>query len=249
MSAQPAVEPITETTGPHRTHIPAEIVARVLARRGTIHPFADLDPARTALVVVDLQNGFMRPDLGFAAVATAPAIVPAVNRLARALRTAGGKVFWIKNTSDERSRREWSIMETFNLPERVAARNRTMSEGSEGHDLWPTLEVLPEDAVVLKYRYSAFLQGASDLPEMLRAEGFDTVLITGTVTSVCCESSARDAAMLNFRTVMVSDGNAGFTDAEHNAALTAFYSTFGDVLSVAEIEAILSDATATRAAA
>jgi ureidoacrylate peracid hydrolase len=56
------------------------------------------------------------------------------------------------------------------------------------------------------------------------------VLITGTVTNVCCESSARDAMMLNFKTIMVSDGNAARTDAEHNATLASFYSVFGDVM-------------------
>jgi ureidoacrylate peracid hydrolase len=64
----------------------------------------------------------------------------------------------------------------------------------------------------------------------LRARGFDTVLITGTVTNVCCESSARDAMMLNFRTIMVSDGNAAMTEHEHEASLTAFYNVFGDVM-------------------
>ena len=64
----------------------------------------------------------------------------------------------------------------------------------------------------------------------MRAQGFDTVLITGTVTNVCCESSARDAMMLNFKTIMVSDANAALTDAEHNATLASIYSTFGDVM-------------------
>src|SRR5262249_10770792 len=79
-------------------------------------------------------------------------------------------------------------------------------------------------------RFSAFVQGSSDLPERLRAQGYDTVLITGTVTNVCCESSARDAMMLNFKTIMVSDGNAARTDAEHNATLARFYSVLGDVM-------------------
>ena len=68
------------------------------------------------------------------------------------------------------------------------------------------------------------------LPQRLTAQGIETVLITGTVTNVCCESSARDAMMLNFRTVMVSDGNAAMTDAEHNATLATFYAIFGDVM-------------------
>ena len=60
--------------------------------------------------------------------------------------------------------------------------------------------------------------------------GFDIVLITGTVTNVCCESSARDAMMTSFRTVMVSDGNAALCQAEHDTALAAFYNLFGDVM-------------------
>jgi ureidoacrylate peracid hydrolase len=48
---------------------------------------------------------------------------------------------------------------------------------------------------------------------------------------VCCESTARDAMMLNFKTIMVSDGNAAVTDEDHNASLCAFYLTFGDVMS------------------
>jgi ureidoacrylate peracid hydrolase len=57
------------------------------------------------------------------------------------------------------------------------------------------------------------------------------VLVTGTVTNVCCESTARDAMMLNFKTIMVTDGNAAVTDEDHNASLCAFYLTFGDIMS------------------
>jgi ureidoacrylate peracid hydrolase len=84
---------------------------------------------------------------------------------------------------------------------------------------------------VEKTRFSAFIQGSSNLVEVLRERGLDTLLITGTVTNVCCESTARDAMMLNFRTIMVTDGNAAVTDEDHNASLTAFYLTFGDIMS------------------
>ena len=57
------------------------------------------------------------------------------------------------------------------------------------------------------------------------------VLVTGTVTNVCCESTARDAMMRNFKTIMVTDGNAANTDEDHNAALGNFYLTFGDIMS------------------
>ena len=60
-------------------------------------------------------------------------------------------------------------------------------------------------------------------------------MATGTDTDVCCESTARDAMMRNFQTIMVSDACASRTDAEHNAALIAFYRNFGDVMSSDEL--------------
>ncbi len=219
------------------------IIARVVARRGTEHVFADLDPKRTALVVVDLQNAFMDDPVGHAVCPEARAIVPAVNRLAAATRDAGGAVFWIKNTFDETCLTEWSVMQDISTPEGRERRAAAMSENTKGHELWPALDVRPEDEIVKKYRFSAFLPGASELPDRLRARGFDTVLITGTVTNVCCESSARDAMMRNFRVIMVSDGNAAMTQAEHEASLTAFYLTFGDVMDTDMVIGCLTHAT------
>ena len=77
----------------HKIAIPSYAVERALARRGRLHPFDDIDPARTALVVVDLQNGFMAPGQP-AEIAQAREIVPNVNRLAAAVRRAGGAVAW-----------------------------------------------------------------------------------------------------------------------------------------------------------
>ena len=211
-------------------NFPSSIVQRVVARRGSEHIFADLDPKRTALVVIDLQNAFMDDEVGHAVCPAARDVVPAVNRLAGALRATGGAVFWVKNTFDETCLTEWSVMQDISTPAMRARRAAAMSEGTKGHDLWPALDVRPEDEILKKNRFSAFLPGASDLPERLRARGFDTVLITGTVTNVCCESSARDAMMTNFKTVMVSDANAAMTMEEHNASLVAFYAIFGDVM-------------------
>ena len=224
------------------------IVERVIARRGGEHAFADLDPQRTALVVIDLQHAFMNEAVGHAVCPAARTIVPAVNRLAAAVRTAGGGVFWIRMTHDERCLDEWSVAHRMASPEMREKRIAALSEGSLGHALWPDLDLRPEDEIVNKYRYSAFMPGTSELPARLRARGFDTVLITGTVTNVCCESSARDANMTNFRTIMVSDGNAANSPEEHNASLSAFYNTFGDVMDTDMVIACLERARAPRAA-
>lgn len=223
----------------HKIEIPPDIIARVIKRCGTPHPFARLDPARTALLVVDMQNGYMNAEVGHSCVPTAPGIVPTINRLAATLRETGGQVYWIQNASDEKSRVEWSVLEDQASPERRAARIRSIAPGTPGHAFWPDLDIRPGDEIVPKYRYSCFIRGASDLEERLRSRGIDTVLITGTLTNVCCESTARDAMMLNFRTIMVSDANAAMTDAEHNASLIAFYLAFGDVQQAAQIEAAL----------
>jgi nicotinamidase-related amidase len=221
----------------HPFTIPPEISARVAARCGTPHPFATLVGPRTALVVVDMQNAFMDPALGHAVCAMAPAIVPAVNRLATATRAAGGGVFWIQTVHDESDDRDWAVMQAMMTPAARARRVAALTRHSAGYALWPGMDVRPEDERVEKHRFSAFIQGSGALEARLRARGFDTVLITGTVTSVCCESTARDAMMRDFRTVMVSDGNAATSDSEHEAALLGFHAMFGDVLTVTECEA------------
>jgi ureidoacrylate peracid hydrolase len=228
--------------------IPEAIVERVVRARGSEHCFADLDPTRTALVVIDLQNAFMEDPVGHAVVPAARDIVPAVNRLAAAVRQAGGGVFWVKMTHDDACLGDWSMAFEMLTPERRLKRIGALTEGTRGHDLWQQLDVRPDDETVLKYRYSGFLLGTSDLADRLRARGFDTLLITGTVTNVCCESSARDASMLNFRTIMVSDGNAALSQAEHEASLTAFYNIFGDVMDTDMLVAALERGRAAKAA-
>ena len=100
-------------------------------------------------------------------------------------------------------------------PELHQRRIAALTAGGKGHELWASLEVRPEDLTIEKTRFSAFIQGSSDLAAVLRGRGLDTILVTGTVTNVCCESTARDAMMLNFRTIMVTDGNAAVTDEDH----------------------------------
>jgi ureidoacrylate peracid hydrolase len=100
---------------------------------------------------------------------------------------------------------------------------------SADHALWPELTIAPDDLIVQKYRFSAFLPGASTLPAILRGRGIDTILIAGCMTNMCCDSSARDAVMTDFRTIMVADCNAARTDAEHLSALGSFLTGFGDV--------------------
>jgi ureidoacrylate peracid hydrolase len=214
----------------HTLSIPQSVVDRVVARRGREHVHDVLDPARTALVVVDMQNAFMLPGVAHALCPMAEKIVPNINRLAQAVRMTGGTVIWIKTTFKDDALKNWSTYFEMVKPEQGARRVAALTAGSKGHELWAALDVRADDLIVEKNRFSAFIQGSSNLAEVLRERGLDTVLITGTVTNVCCESTARDAMMLNFKTIMVTDGNAAVTDEDHNASLCAFYLTFGDVM-------------------
>jgi ureidoacrylate peracid hydrolase len=212
----------------HTLSIPADLVEKVTARAGRPHPFDVMIPSKTALVIIDMQNYFMKP--GFQGeVPMARAIVPNVNRLAAALRGLGGHVVWVKNATND-TRESWAVFHDWlQTPDRRDKRYATMDIAHEGHALWSELDAKPEDAQIVKKRFSAFIQGSSDIESYLRGRGIDTLLVGGTATNVCCESSARDAMMLNFKVIMVPDVLATHSDEDHNATLRTFYAIFGDV--------------------
>jgi ureidoacrylate peracid hydrolase len=233
----------------HEFKMPKSAISAVVARRGREHGLDDIVPERTALVVVDMQNGFMMDGVAHSLIAAAREIVPNINRLADSLRASGGTVVWVKNTVTDESMRGWPSYERLATPARRQKRIESMTEGSVGHELWADLDVRPDDLIVKKTRFSAFIQGSSPLEEMLRQRGVDTVLVAGTATGVCCESTARDAMMRGFHTVMVSDANAAHTDEEHSASLVAFYLTFGDVVTTDQLLGVMAQQQVPRQAA
>jgi ureidoacrylate peracid hydrolase len=214
----------------HTFDIPADVEARVIQRRGRLHAYDSVDPARTALIVVDMQNAFVKQGAGHAYVEEAASTCPNINRVADALRDAGGTVVWILNTVTPESLESWShFHKELSTPAGFKRRTEAMSEGTHGHELYETLSPAKVDLTVRKSRYSAFIQGSSDLDQVMRSRGIDTVLIAGTATNVCCESTARDAMMLNYRTLMLSDACSASTDEQHAATLYSFIINFGDV--------------------
>ncbi len=176
-------------------------------------------------------------------------IVPNVNRLADAVRRNGGLVVWIQTLSGPESADSWSVYYERMTPEKTRARVDGMSPDGSGYALWPDLDVRDGDEIVVKTRYSAFIHGSSNLEEVLRTHGIDTILITGVSTSTCCESTARDGMMLNFRTMMIADGCAAPDDYLHNATLNNFYLQFGDVQATDEVVALFDKSAKAAAAA
>jgi ureidoacrylate peracid hydrolase len=222
----------------HDVRIRQEIIDRVVARRGRLHWFDTLDPARSALVVIDMQNTFCQPGAP-AEVPVSRAIVPAINRLSRALRTRGVPVIWVLHANTHRGgRSDWEVF--FNHVVADQVRTRTIESLAPGRQaVWEELETAPEDVTVIKNRYSALISGSSSLERVLRNLGIDTLLIAGTKTNVCCEATARDAMMLDFKVVMLTDCCAALSDDEHRATLETIIQQFGDVLSGDEALACL----------
>jgi len=217
----------------HRYVIPESVKARVIRRQGKLFSHDAIDAARTALVVVDMQNYFVAEGFPLEAP-VARAIVPNINRMAKEMRAAGGTVVWVQTTSAGALEYWGNLHRHMLTPERSDARLAGLDEASEGFKLYRTLEPLATDLWVKKIKYSAFIAGSSDIHAQLTSRGIDTVLVTGTVTNVCCESTARDAMMLDYRVIMLSDGNASLSDEEHAASLNNFLVYFGDVMTTDE---------------
>jgi ureidoacrylate peracid hydrolase len=204
-------------------------------RARSLNQFETIDDARTALIVIDLQVAFLEP--GYVSFCRhAPDILPNVGKLVRAARARGWQVVYTRHTrldDPERGPPPWQ-----REMERLRAYFATLQPGAAGHALHPELDVRPQDLVIDKIRYSAFLPNSSTLDADLRARGIDTVIVTGTVTNVCCESSARDAHMMDYKVFFVSDANAANSDADHNASLANLGLLFADVRRTDEIVAL-----------
>jgi len=218
----------------HNVSIRQEIIDRVLARRGRFHWFEELDPRRTALVIVDMQEVFC----ALGAPAEVPGsrdIVEPINRLTGELRKIGVPVIWVLHANSQSSgRSDWEMF--FNYIVANEVRKKTLELLAPGHQqVWSGLTVGDGDTTIIKNRYSALIAGSSGLERLLRSLDVDTVLIAGTKTNICCEATARDAMMLDFKVVMVSDCCAALSDDEHRSALENMIQQFGDVMTGDEV--------------
>ena len=217
----------------HDVGVRQEIVDRVLARRGRYHWFDRLDPKRTALVVIDMQNTFCAPGSP-AEVPVSRAIVGNINELSHGLRELGVTIVWVLHANTHANgRSDWELF--FNHVVTDEVRLRTMESLAPGKQaVWQELDTAPSDITIIKNRYSALSSGSSSLERVLRNRGIVTLLIAGTKTNICCESTARDAMMLDFKVVMVSDCCAALSDDEHRATLETMIQQFGDVMTSGE---------------
>ncbi|MBL8552345.1 MAG: cysteine hydrolase [Hyphomonadaceae bacterium] len=192
-----------------------------------------ISPARTALINVDLQNCFVA-DSPLAAP-DGPAIVQRVNRLAAACREAGALVVHTLITYRP-DRSNIGVAKNFMPPAALEA--RLLEQGQKSAELHRDLVVAPDDILLEKPRYGAF--HATDLDLILRNRGIEAVIITGICTNICCETTAREAAVRDYKVLFTSDGTTtfatgGLTHQELQRATCATLAVvFAQVLSVDE---------------
>jgi nicotinamidase-related amidase len=211
-------------------HIADHEYARMESRRGRRHAYEDLDPAATALVVVDMVPFFVEANPHGRSAAAG------IDALAQQLRGRGGTVAWVVPANTRPTAKDVEFLG----PETAHRYANTGGSFDPRQRIWPGLAVHDGDLVAEKSAASAFFPGRCDLHGELQARDVDTVLVVGTVTSVCCESSVRDASTLGYRVVMVADLNIGGSAATRSSTFTVVYRTFGDIRTSEEVADLLS---------
>ncbi len=166
-------------------------------------------PQRTALLNVDMQNCFVEGSP--IAAPDGLLILERVNRLAAACRKAGILVIHASIVVRP-DRSNLGILAEFSPP----VKEGILDKGSESAALHRRLDIDPRDILLDKPRFGAF--HGTDLELILRKRGIDTLIISGVATNVCCETSAREAAVRDFRVFFLSDGTATAAMGDASAA-------------------------------
>jgi len=189
-------------------------------------------PSKAALIVVDVQNDFVSRD-GSAAkrgedVGAAMAMVPNLLRLIEEGRRVGLIIVYIRTTHSE-----WTDTPSWVYRTSQKGGLSTCREGTWGAEFYEGISPLPIERVVIKHRYSAFIN--TDLNTVLKARNIQSVLVCGVATNVCVETTARDGYMFDYYVTMIDDCSAAYETKLHLGTLENMRRHFGLVASSGEI--------------
>lgn len=203
-----------------------------------------IDPKKTAMIVVDMQNDFVAPGAPMETPA-ARQVVPKVAEALRLCRNAGIKIIYTAHVH----RRDGCDMGLFDDLHPPIANRDALVDGTGGVEIYPDLAPHVGEHVIKKHRYSGFF--GTDLDIILREWGVDTVIISGTTTENCCHATARDAMFRNYRVVFLSDATATYDYPDrgfgsmpaaevHHATLIVLAASTAHVMSVDDMKARFS---------
>ena len=198
-----------------------------------------IDPARTVMIVVDMQNDFVAEGAKLRS-AQAAAMVPRLAQTLKACRDKGIRVIYTAHVH----RRDGSDMGLYDDLYAPIANRSSLVDGTAGVEIFNDLAPAPGEHVIKKHRYSAFF--ATDLDLILREWGITTVIISGTTTENCCHATARDAMFHNYKVVFLSDATGTFdypdvgqgalsAEEVHRATLTILAFSTAHVMTASEM--------------
>jgi ureidoacrylate peracid hydrolase len=180
----------------------------------------------TALIVVDMQNIWVHPR-GARYLPMSEDIVPRIQELLRFCRKRGVPVIYL-HTTKRRDLADTGIFADIKPQTHDVDDEWSNFEDTPGAEIYEPVKPAPSDVLVKKFRYSGFY--GTQLENLLRALGRDTIAVTGVATNVCCDSTARDGAMRDFKVLFLSDCSASFSPEEQAATLGNFDKHFGVVM-------------------
>lgn len=189
-----------------------------------------IEPVKSALVIIDVQNDFCHPDgvggkRGFPA-ADVMAMIPRLQNVLAAARASGTRVIFVQTIHESATDSEtWTSLSDGN----VTAICRKDTWGAEFTGVQP----LPDEPVVVKHRYSAFIN--TRLESVLRTLKVENLIMAGVSTNVCVESTARHGFMLDYNIVLLADCAVARDQAAHDATLTNIRRHFGLVATSGEV--------------
>lgn len=187
--------------------------------RKRVHPFSY---ENSVLLIVDMQKYFFDKS-SHAFLKPAPAILPNVRDILDAYRNLGLPVIFTRHAyaADE----DPGIMKTW--------WSELEADGDPLAEVVDELEPVPGEPVLMKGRYSAFV--GTNLERRLRKLGVERILITGVMTHLCCESTARDAFMKDFEVFFTIDGTASENDELHLSSLMTLTDGFVMPITTSEV--------------
>lgn len=186
-----------------------------------------LDPARTAVIVVDMINEFCKPG-GKMVLPGYERLVGPQRAVIEAARAAGAPVVWVHDSHRRGMRRdrEW------------VKRTPHCEEGSWGTEIIADLGARADEIHVVKHRYSAFFQ--TDLDLVLKDMRVDQLVIFGVVTNICVRSTVHDAFFIGYDVVVPEDCCAATGPREQNSSLYDIATHFGVVSNADDVVAALT---------
>jgi nicotinamidase-related amidase len=222
-------------TKPLGTFTAADISAKAAHEYASGQADMRVVPGRTALIIVDMIDEFVRPQWTPYWIPDATAQAPLIRRVRDAFRAAGAPVVYLAYEVGLRG---------LNFP--LTETRVPIGSGVEEYEgeilrsvaIWHELAPAENDLVILKHSYSGFHE--TPLESVLRSLGISTVVITGTMTNFCCGATAREAFWRGFDVVFGADCNSTDDPTLHEAELATLRRGYARIATAAEIIAAIA---------